>query len=198
MKIGAALNLLLGGTPAIYYGQEIGMHGGASFGQWGMHDGNEIPMREAFEWYKSDTGKGMALWYKDSGIWWDSTNLKPNDGISLEEQIDDPASLFNFYKKMISIRNNNPVISKGKYKNVINDNNKVFTFLRKDDHQGIMVAVNFSDTLQNTVITTDQMELEIKHATELISGKKEISFIDKDQLDLALAPYEIKVWKIEQ
>ena len=197
MKIGAALNLLLGGTPAIYYGQEIGMHGGASFGQWGMHDGNEIPMREAFEWYKSDSGKGMAIWYKNSGIWWDSTNLKPNDGISLEEQIDEPTSLFNFYKKLISIRKSNPVISNGKFVNVINDNNKVFTFLRKDDQQGIMVAINLSDTLQNAGITTDQIYSGVKNATELISGKKESSFIAKDQWDLALPRYEIKVWKIE-
>ncbi len=60
LKIGAALNLLLGGIPSIYYGQELGMYGAGIFGKWGMNDGNEIPEREAFEWYKSDTGRGMA------------------------------------------------------------------------------------------------------------------------------------------
>lgn len=29
---------------------------------------------------------GMAFWYKDSGPWWDKRSMKPNDGISLEEQ----------------------------------------------------------------------------------------------------------------
>ena len=86
LKIAAALNLLLGQTPSIYYGQELGMNGKGEWQKWGMTDANEIPDREAFEWYKSDTGKGMALWYKNSGPWWDHRYAKPNDGISLEEE----------------------------------------------------------------------------------------------------------------
>ena len=64
-KIGAALNLLIGGVPSIYYGQELGMFGKNAGGKYGMTDANDIPIREAFEWNKADTGKGMALWYKE-------------------------------------------------------------------------------------------------------------------------------------
>jgi glycosidase len=85
-KIGAALNLLMGGIPSIYYGQELGTFGKNGFGKYGMTDPNDIPIREAFEWYKTEEGLGMALWYKNTGPWWDSTNLKPNDGVSLEEE----------------------------------------------------------------------------------------------------------------
>ena len=47
-RIGAALNILLDGTPLIYYGQEIGMKGRQNK-TWGT-DANDIPVREAFEW----------------------------------------------------------------------------------------------------------------------------------------------------
>src|ERR1700733_7118815 len=96
LKIGAALNLLLGGVPSIYYGQELGMSG--TNAALGATDANDIPNRSAFEWYKSDQGKGMAYWYKVKGPWKNTFNNDvPNDGISLEEEQNDPNSLWNFY-----------------------------------------------------------------------------------------------------
>ena len=41
----------------------------------------------------------MAIWYRNTGPWWDQSNLKANDGISLEEQINKSGSLFDHYKK---------------------------------------------------------------------------------------------------
>ena len=42
------------------------MQGKGGFGIYGNTDGNDIPRREAFEWFKSGNGKGMALWYKNN------------------------------------------------------------------------------------------------------------------------------------
>src|ERR1700744_2773430 len=88
LKVGAALNLLIGGVPSIYYGQELGMTG--TNAKLGATDANDIPNRSAFEWYKSDQGTGMAYWYQMKGPWKDqfNTNDKPNDGVSLEEEKD--------------------------------------------------------------------------------------------------------------
>jgi len=55
------------GIPLIYYGQELGMLGAGGFGKYGNTDANDIPRREAFEWYQTVEGNGMALWYKNSG-----------------------------------------------------------------------------------------------------------------------------------
>ena len=152
LKIGAALNLLLGGVPSIYYGQELGMTG--TSGKFGGTDANEIPDRQAFEWYKSDEGKGMAYWYKQKGPWKDKFNNDvPNDGISLEEEQNDPNSLWNFYRKMISIRKANPVISNGAYKTLQNDNDDVFTFMRYEGNKKVVVAVNLSDKPVEAAIT---------------------------------------------
>jgi alpha-amylase len=143
LKIGAALNLLIGGVPSIYYGQELGMSG--TNAALGATDANDIPNRSAFEWYKSDQGKGMAYWYKIKGPWRDTFNNDvPNDGISLEEEQNDPNSLWNFYRKMIGIRKANPIISKGAYKTLKNDNDQAFSFMRVRGDQKIVVGINLS------------------------------------------------------
>jgi len=152
LKLGAALNLLLGGVPSIYYGQELGMSG--TNAALGATDANDIPNRSAFEWYKSDQGKGMAYWYKVKGPWRNTFNNDvPNDGISLEEEQDDPNSLWNFYRKMISIRKAHREISKGTYQTLTNSSTDVFSFTRYLGQREIVVAVNLSDKPLNADIT---------------------------------------------
>ena len=170
LRIGAALNLLLGGVPAIYYGQELGMSG--TNAALGPTDANDIPNRAAFDWYKSGRGEGMAYWYKTKGPWKDKFDYAiPNDGISLEEQQNDPNSLWNFYREMIRIRKANPVISNGKYKTLRNNNDQVYSFMRYDGGKKLVVIVNLSDKTQDAVISIDSKAVgykvvfgDVKHA----------------------------------
>jgi len=152
LKIGGTLNLLIGGVPSIYYGQELGMQGVGGFAKFGNTDANDIPRREAFEWYKADSGAGMALWYKNSGPWWDRTNLKPNDGISVEEEKNDPNSLLNFYKTIIQLRKVHPVLYDGTYQSLKNDNDQVFSFLRYEKDHAAIVVINLSELRQQVTI----------------------------------------------
>jgi len=108
LRIGCILNLLMGGVPSIYYGQELGMKG--TKGNFGETDENDIPQRQAFEWYKSDTGSGMAYWYKGSRWRWKYDTDIPDDGISLQEEQNNPRSLWNFYRKIIAVRKNNRLL----------------------------------------------------------------------------------------
>ncbi|MFT3948219.1 MAG: alpha-amylase family glycosyl hydrolase [Agriterribacter sp.] len=151
-KTGAALNILIGGIPSLYYGQEIGMLSPIKTPHYGMTDANEIPMREAFDWYKADTGRGVATWYKNSGPWWDDRYNKPNDGISLEEQKDDPNSLWNYYKTLINLRQTNDAIGWGKYQTLPNNNDSVVSFLRYTNDKAAIVAVNLSGSSREAVI----------------------------------------------
>ena len=193
-KIGATLNLMIGGVPSIYYGQELGMFGKNGAGKYGMTDANDIPIREAFEWYKTDTGKGMALWYKNTGPWWDSTNLKPGDGISLEEERKDPSSLFNFYKTMIHLRQSNPALIFGKYQTLTNDNDNVFSFVRKEKNV-VCVAVNLSDRPQRAAINLFEIARPAKSLVQLLG--KENGKISGKKLILDLPAYGIEVWEIK-
>jgi glycosidase len=182
-RVAAAICLLIGGIPSIYYGQEIGMQGKGGFGIYGNTDGNDIPRREAFEWYKSGNGKGMAVWYKNSGAWWDNTNIKADDGVSLEEEQNDNTSLFNFYKTLIRLRQSNSALSTGSYKNAENDNGSVFSFLRDDGKNKTLVAVNLSGEKQN-------VNLKLPAGGYFaIYGKAAIS-----QNHFELLPYGISVW----
>src|SRR5690606_4699999 len=122
LRVGASINLLIGGIPSIYYGQEIGMLGHAQFGQYGdvVTDVNGIPSRDGFEWYASAQGEGMAYWYQGTEPWWDESNIRPNDGISLEEQQADGESLWTHYRSLIALRSNHVALVNGSYRTVPN------------------------------------------------------------------------------
>lgn len=196
LKIGAALNLLIGGVPSVYYGQELGMSGAGGWNKWGMTDANEIPEREAFEWYKADTGRGMAIWYKNSGPWWDSTNLKPNDGISLEEEKPDRHSIYNFYKKVIQIRKNNPVISTGKFETIGNNNDSVFSYQRFDSVNAIVVLINLSGSEQNAEFNYPGYDSTKRNVTLLLGNAVPLNF--GKQFQMKLPPYKVEVFQLRK
>lgn len=190
LKVAATLNLLMGGVPLIYYGQEIGMKGRQ---MKGATDGNDIPIREAFDWYRTMEGKGVALWYRNSGPWWDMTNLKPNDGISYEEQRSDENSLWNHYRKIIGLRNSNKALSVGAYKSVATQNDQVFTFLRSTTDQKIVVAVNLSAQPQRAILTFP-LDANYKSAKSLINS--EIRNLTEGAFAIQLPPNGIKVLEL--
>ncbi len=194
LRIGAALNLLLGGIPSIYYGQEIGMRGGGEWMKWGMTDANEIPEREAFEWYKSDTGKGMAFWYRNSGPWWDSSLVKPDDGVSVEEQINDPNSLFTFYKKMINLRKKHTDLFQGDYKTIKNDHDSTFSFLRSTGSNAVLVVINFSSLPAPVKFDLDK---KLLNASIKQLWGDQMPDLSQDGFTIQLAPYAINVYKLD-
>jgi len=166
LRTGAALNLLLGGTPAIYYGQEIGMTGGGGFGKYGNSDGNDIPRREAFKWYKDMAHQGMTTWYENSGPWWEDSSLQ--DTIvpaAAEEQITDPGSLWKYYQLLIQLKKKHPALAYGEYKILDNDSAGILSFLRISKEQTCMVLINLSDTKERAHIDV-----------EASTGKKNILF----------------------
>ncbi len=194
LRAGAALNLLLGGIPSVYYGQELGMTGAGGFMKWGMTDANEIPEREAFEWYQSDTGKGMAFWYKNTGPWWDSTNVKPNDGISLEEEKADSNSLWHYYKKLIHLRKSNDALASGAYQTVQNDNDSVFSFLRNHEGHKALVVVSLSSVPTKAILNTKTILNNEK--LNLLWGKDSI-INENGIVSIQLSPYSVNVFELQ-
>lgn len=182
-KSAAAMMLLLGGIPSIYYGQEIGMKGKVY--SFGNTDGNDIGRREAFDWYQGGEGKGMSHWYKNSGAWWTNANQKANDGISLEEQQNDSNSLYQFYKKTIELKQSHSALAIGTYQNAPNNNPNVLSFYRVNQDQKVLVVFNLSDVKQAV-----RLEDNIHRAKSLLAKK------DKFDKELTLLPYQFTVWKV--
>ncbi|WP_044913614.1 alpha-amylase family glycosyl hydrolase [Butyrivibrio sp. WCE2006] len=96
IKLSGALNLLMSGNAFIYYGEELGMKGS------GQDENKRAPMQWASEGSTGMT-KGPANMDK----------FEMPYG-SLEDQKDDPDSIYNYYKKAISLRNTFPAIARGK------------------------------------------------------------------------------------
>lgn len=97
LKMACGLLMMMNGSPFVYYGEEIGMK---SSGQ--KDENKRLPMI----WSDTDT-TGMTNGPKDadSGI----TSAFP----SVEEQRIDGTSIYNYYKRALRIRNENPEIARG-------------------------------------------------------------------------------------
>ena len=183
-----AIQLLIGGLPSLYYGQEIGMKGEQR--HMGNTDGNDIPIREAFDWYASGEGKGMANWYKDTGEWWTKRNQQPNDGISLEEEKKDPNSLWNFYREILKIRKMHPALQVGKYQPATNANASVFSFFRVSGKEKYLIAVNLSENIQQfTFPLAGKKFVPLYGRADYETGKR--------NLEAAIGSYETVIFKVE-
>lgn len=95
VKMASALNLFMSGSAFVYYGEELGMKGS------GKDENKRAPMY----WSKEKT-EGMC----DGPADMDTFEMKYD---SLEEQQADGSSIYNYYKKAIKIRNQNPEIARG-------------------------------------------------------------------------------------
>jgi alpha-amylase len=190
LKVGAALNILMGGIPSLYYGQELGMKGEQANGGT---DGNDIPVREAFEWFAAEEGKGMALWYKGTGAWWDNRNTNPNDGISLEEEEKDPNSIYNYYKKLLYLKRVEDALTNGVYENIPNTGEHTLCFIRTSGLGQVLVIINLSDTPELALLNgQDKVRLD---KLRLLSGSDKVAF-PRGGRGITLPAYGVQVWKV--
>ena len=196
LKLGGFLMLFSKGIPSIYYGQELGMKGAGGFGKFGMSDGNDIPMREAFEWTRTINNPGMALWYKNTGPWWDQTNLKDNDGISLEEQKNNPNSIFNFYKEAIKVRQSNSSFSTGTLQTINNNSNHILTFLRSNGTDTFLIAVNTSSEAEEVDFTFNDAN-KFSQISLFFGSQNNNAIVSNASISVKLTPFAYTVWKLQ-
>lgn len=94
-KMAIALNQMMTGNTFLYYGDELGMKG----------SGQDENKRCAMQWYADDTADGMCVGPNPNPI-----DMKYG---SLEEQSENPYSIFNFTRNAIKLRNQYPIIARG-------------------------------------------------------------------------------------
>ena len=190
-RIGAALNILLDGTPLIYYGQEIGMKGRQNK-TWGT-DANDIPVREAFEWARRSDATGSADWYRGSGAWWTHRYAKDADGLSVEEEARDPSSLLSFYRRLLAIRRSRPELVSGDQRVVATDRADVLAVVRTTTEQGSLLLVNLTGTATTAALARDSIPETVlgPRMRDLLSGNTEGTA--GDTLRVQLSPYGVKL-----
>lgn len=113
-KLAGALNLFMSGSAFLYYGEELGMRGA------GKDENKRAPMY----WSKDVQRDGMC----DGPADMDDFEMIYD---SLEEQEQDASSIYQFYKKVIKIRNQNPEIARGEVEYLSDIPGERFCVLKK-------------------------------------------------------------------
>jgi len=71
--------------------------------------------------------------------------VHPNHAyINAESQINDPDSVFSFYKRLIQLRKTHPVIVHGDFTLLAKEDEQVFAYTRSYEGKTLLVACNFS------------------------------------------------------
>ena len=157
-KVMAALYLTLRGTPIMYYGEEIGMKttpptrkedvkdpiGRRGWPKEKGRDGERTPMqwdgRENAGFTTGTPWLPVPATYKTHNV---------------AEESKDPNSVLEFYKAVLKLRHTNQALLEGNYTAVNENDADVLSYLRVYKDQGVVVALNMSDTPRT-------VELELK------------------------------------
>ena len=156
---------MMQGTPYIYQGEELGM---TNYPFQDPKDFRDIESIHAYEeWCKSDRLPYDTFWpcltfkSRDNArtpMQWDDTQnagfstgtpwiaVNPNyTQINAKLQTLDPDSVFHYYKKLIELRKQYPVIVYGKYELLFQDNEDLFVYTRSLQDIKLLVVCNFTE-----------------------------------------------------
>ena len=93
--------------------------------------------RTPFQW------DGSANAGFTTGIPWIPVNPNYMEiNAALEEK--DPNSCLNYFRKMVALRKNNPVLVYGKYSLLDKDNSQVYAYTREGEGKKMLILLNFS------------------------------------------------------
>jgi len=172
-RIGAALTVLLKGTPLMYYGQELGMKGRQTPAwSWG---GGDIPQREAFRWDSRVESRGSATWYSGDYPWWTGRFARDHDGISVAEERGDTGSLLSFYRRLLAQRRSHPELRAGDERVLDTNQADVLAVLRSTATGAGLLLVNFADTSRVVAIGRESLPTSLVAGPlrDLVSGRPE-------------------------
>jgi alpha-glucosidase len=149
-KLMAALLLTTRATPQMYYGEELGMR---TTTPTRIEDVKDPVGRTGWPKDKGRDGERTPMQWDDSKDAGFSTGAKTwlpippsaaQYNVAVEQR--DPDSIFNFYKRVIALRREQPALRDGSYVAVNRDDQNVLAYLRTgaDGADSVLVALNMS------------------------------------------------------
>ncbi len=156
---------MLQGTPYIYQGEELGM---TNYPFQSPDDFRDIESINAYsQWCANGPLSHEEFWpcitakSRDNArtpMQWDDTenagfttgtpwiSVNPNyKEINAKAETSDPDSVFHYYKKLIALRRENPVMIYGSYEPLLEDSEELFVYTRTLDLEKLLTVCNFSD-----------------------------------------------------
>ena len=192
------------GTPYIYQGEELGM----TNVKYELEEYRDI---ELFGMYKERRAQGYtheelmeSIYAKTrdnarTPMQWDTTEqagfttgkpwmkVNPNyTEINAAEQVDCEDSIFNYYRKLIQLRKELPVLTDGKFTMLDMDHDQIFAYLRDNGEDKLLVVCNFYGN------TVDYAVSEKAEDLVLLIG----NYTEENMQTDVLRPYEARIYRI--
>lgn len=165
---------MMKGTPYIYQGEEIGM---LNAGFQELSDYRDVESINAYHDLVEKQGvpheKMMEYLRKSSRdnartpMQWDDTEhagfttgepwiaVNPNyKYINAKVQMNDAASIYNYYQKLIELRHENELIVYGDFELLLPESEEIFTYRRTLGEEELLVLCNFTDRQQDIPMDT--------------------------------------------
>jgi oligo-1,6-glucosidase len=124
--------------------------------------------------------------------------IKMNDNypeINVKKDLKSEDSVFDYYKKLISLRREYPVFVYGKYRLLLEEAQDVYAYLREGKDDNLLVLLNFSSQEVNIDLNKELdiiEELNLSNAELILSNYRD----DKEfSLKLKLKPFEADIYK---
>ncbi|MDP4145231.1 MAG: alpha-glucosidase [Bacillota bacterium] len=210
-KMLVTLQLTQKGTPFIYYGDEIGMTNAWEFQLndyrdvsvfnkhkdlvqsglvseenyiKGLHYTSRDNSRTPMQWNSSENS-GFT-----TGTPWIKVNYNYKD-INVEKQLQDPNSIFHYYRKLIALRKSTDTLVYGDFKDVNREHKEIYSYIRELNGERILVIVNFFGN-EPVFILPEDINYE---KAELLLSNYDIENAG-DIRTINLRPYEARIYKI--
>lgn len=197
-KLMATLLLTTRATPQMYYGEELGMRTTDPVrkedvkdpvGKLGWpvdkgRDGERTPM----QWDKSKNAgfsSGNNLWLP----------VPPSAAqYNAKAEVRDPNSIFNFYKKIISLRRTVPALRNGDQTMLDFDDQNVLAYVRKDTKTDDTVLVVLNMTAQNKSLKFDLSKFGVKEnsGNSLVPASPSKVSLD----NISVEPFGVKIVQV--
>ena len=198
------------GTPYIYQGEEIGMTN-VNFDS--IEDYRDIELLNMYKermkngYKEKEIMKSIYAKGRDNArtpMHWDSSinggfsevepwiKVNPNYvDINVESSLADSNSIFNHYKKLISIRKENDVVVYGDFKLLVRDHKSIFAYTREINGERLLIVANFYDNNEEFILDEN---LKFEDVEVLLSN-----YIDsnKNIEKINLRPYEAVIYKLK-
>ncbi|MDE3063085.1 MAG: alpha-glucosidase [Acidobacteriota bacterium] len=199
-KLMAVLELATRGTPQMYYGEELGMrttdpariedvHDPIGRRGWPKdkgRDGERTPMQWNGQPDAGFTQAGVKPWLP----------IPPSAATyNVATESKDPDSIYNAYKRLLSLRKTNPALRDGVQTTIDNNDPDIFAFLRRDGDATVLVALNMSAKQRTVAFDLSKYGVSGTRLTPLYASPSQAGMQPAGHVDLA--PFAALVAQVE-
>lgn len=207
--------LTLRGTPFIYQGEAIGLKNV----KWdSIDDFNDINTKSQYELalengyspeealdivsrYSRDNARTPVQWTTEANAGFTTgTPWLPvhEDYVSQNAMVEesDDASVLSWYKALVNYKEENPVLIYGDYSEVFHDSEQIYAFIREDEYEKQLIAVNFTGEEAKFDMASEGLKAADR-PDNIISSYQDIPGMDESVIGV-LRPYEAVVIMCEK